>query len=128
VSGQESFKTHEDLAIFKFAFETAMKIFELSKKFPVEERYSLTDQIRRASRSVCANLAEAWRKRRYKAAFIAKLNDCEAEAAETQVWIKFAVKCQYLELEQGRELYATYNQVLSGLVNMINNPNKWIIG
>jgi four helix bundle protein len=105
-----------------------MKIFELSKKFPQEEKYALIDQIRRSSRSVCANLAEAWRKRRYKAAFIAKLNDCEAEAAETQVWIKFAVKCDYLDVLQARELYATYNQVLSGLINMIKNPNKWIIG
>ena len=117
---RETFKTHEDLAIFKLAFDTAMNIFELSKKFPVEERYSLTDQMRRSSRSVCANLSEAWRKRRYKAAFVAKLNDCEAEAAETQVWIKFAVKCRYIEIERGRELYSTYNQVLSGLVNMIN--------
>ena len=80
---RETFKSHNDLDIYKKAFEAAMQIFELSKKFPVEERYSLTDQIRRSSRSVCANLAEAWRKRRYKAAFIAKLNDCESEAAET---------------------------------------------
>ena len=77
---------------------------------------------------MCANLAEAWRKRRYEAAFIAKLSDCEAEAAETQVCLKFAVKCQYLAREQGRELYGIYNQVLSGLVNMINNPNQWVIG
>ncbi|MDF5739234.1 MULTISPECIES: four helix bundle protein [unclassified Nostoc] len=131
---KKRFKSHEDLAIFKLAFDTAMKIFQLSKKFPIEEKYALTDQMRRSSRSVCANLAEAWRKRRYKAAFIAKLNDCvrgacrrQAEAAETQVWIKFAVKCEYLDIEQGRELYGTYNQVLSGLVNMINNPNQWII-
>ena len=132
---KELVKSHEDLAIYQMAFDVAMKIFELSKKFPVEERYSLTDQIRRSSRSVCANLAEAWRKRRYEAAFIAKLNNCVseaapkelAEAAETQVWIKFAVKCQYLELEQGRELYATYNQVLSGLVHLINNSHRWII-
>ena len=68
------FRTHEDLAIYQLAFKTAMQIFEYSKKFPVEERYALTDQIRRSSRSVCANLAEAWRKRRYKAAFIAKLS------------------------------------------------------
>ncbi len=124
---KELVKSHEDLAVYQMAFDVAMKIFELSKKFPVEERYSLTDQIRRSSRSVCANLAEAWRKRRYEAAFIAKLNDCEAEAAETQVWIKFVVKCQYLDLEQGRELYATYNQVLSGLVHLINNSPRWII-
>ncbi len=75
---------HRDLKVYQMAFDAAMKIFEVSKKFPVEERYSLTDQIRRCSRSVCANLAEAWRKRRYVAAFVAKLNDCEAEAAETQ--------------------------------------------
>ncbi|MBD2252577.1 four helix bundle protein [Nostoc parmelioides] len=123
---KEAIKDHKDLGIYKIAFEAAMKIFELSKKFPVEERYSLTDQIRRSSRSVCANLAEAWRKRRYKAAFIAKLNDCEAEAAETQTWIEFAVKCNYMNVEVGREVYANYNQVLSGLVNMINNPSPWL--
>lgn len=124
---RDSIKSHEDLVVYQKAFDVAMSIFELSKTFPVEERYSLTDQIRRSSRSVCANLAEAWRKRRYQAAFIAKLSDCEAEAAETQVWLKFAVKCQYLDLEQGRELYGIYNQVLGGLVNMINNPSRWII-
>lgn len=127
VSGKKYFKTHEDLAIYQLAFDTAMTIFELSKKFPVEEKYSLTDQIRRSSRSVCANLAEAWRKRRYKAAFVAKLSDCEAEAAETQVWLKFAVKCQYLTIEQGRELYSIYNQVLSGLVKMISHPENWLL-
>ncbi|MBJ7901419.1 MAG: four helix bundle protein [Cyanobacteria bacterium RI_101] len=122
-----SLKTHEDLAVYQLAFASAMNIFECSKKFPIEERYSLTDQIRRSSRSVCANFAEAWRKRRYRAAFIAKLSDCEAEAAETQVWLKFAVKCQYLSPEEGRELYQTYNQILSGLVKMIHSPEKWVI-
>ncbi|MDJ0733183.1 MAG: four helix bundle protein [Nostocaceae cyanobacterium] len=117
--------SHEELVIFQLAFDTAMTIFEISKKFPQEEKYALTDQIRRSSRSVCANLAEAWRKRRYKSAFIAKLSDSESEAAETQVWIKFAVKCSYINVEQGRELYKTYNQVLKGLVNMINNPTQW---
>ncbi|MEH1966024.1 four helix bundle protein [Nostoc sp.] len=125
--GKESIKTHEDLEVYQLAFFAAMKIFEISKKFPVEERYSLTDQIRRSSRSVCANLAEAWRKRRYEAAFIAKLSDCEAEPAETQVWLKFAVKCNYLDLEQGRELYGLYNRILGGLVSMINNPSVWVI-
>ena len=80
---REVVKSHTDLRVYQAAFETAMRIFELSKGFPVEERYALTDQIRRSSRSVCANLAEAWRKRRYRAAFVAKLSDCEAEAAET---------------------------------------------
>src|SRR4051812_29161513 len=87
---------HQDLDVYKKAFEAAMQVFELSKKFPKEEVYSLTDQIRRSSRSVCANLAEAWRKRRYEAAFVSKLNDSEAEAAETQTWLEFAVRCEYL--------------------------------
>ena len=109
--GRESIRSHEDLGVYQMTFDAAIEIFQLSKKFPVEERYSLTDRIRRSSRSVCANLAEAWRKRRYEAAFIAKLSDCEAEAAQTQVWIKFAVKCKYLEIEKGRELYSIYNKV-----------------
>ena len=123
--GKQYLRTHEDLAVYQLAFETASQIFEYSKRFPVEEKYSLTDQIRRSSRSVCANFAEAWRKRRYKAAFIAKLSDCEAEAAETQVWIQFAVKCQYLTVEQGREMYEIYNQILGGLVKMITKPTDW---
>ena len=81
-------REHTELEVYKKAFDVAMLIFEMSKKFPKEETYSLTDQIRRSSRSVCANLAEAWRKRRYKAAFIAKLSDAESEAAETQVWLE----------------------------------------
>ena len=124
---RESIKSHKDLQVYQMAFDAAMKIFELSKKFPVEERYSLTDQIRRSSRSVSANLAEAWRKRRYEAAFVAKLNDCEAESAETQTWLEFAVKCNYLDVDSGRELYATYNRVIGGLVSMINNPSVWLI-
>ncbi len=82
---------HEELAVYQIAFETAMTIFEISKSFPTEEKYSLTDQIRRSSRSVCANLAEAWLRRRYQGSFLSKLNDAEAEAAESQVWLKFAV-------------------------------------
>ncbi len=124
---REPIKSHKDLRVYQMAFDAAMNIFEVSKKFPVEERYSLTDQIRRSSRSVCANLAEAWRKRRYETAFVAKLNDCEAESAETQTWIEFAVKCNYLDVETGRELYGTYNQVLGSLVNMMNNPSPWLM-
>lgn len=120
-------KTHEDLEVYQIAFKAAVEIFKLSKMFPSEEKYSLTDQIRRSSRSVCANLAEAWRKRRYKAAFIAKLSDSEAEAAEVQVWLKFAVECGYLEVEPARELYKTYNRIIGSLVNMINNSDKWIL-
>ena len=120
-------KTHEDLNVYQIAFDAAMDIFELSKMFPVEERYALSDQIRRSSRSVCANLAKAWRKRRYKAAFVAKLSDCEAEAAEVQVWLKFAVKCQYLPVDTARDLYKSYNQIIGSLVKMINEPDDWLL-
>jgi four helix bundle protein len=123
----QKIKTHEDLRVYQMAFDAAIKIFELSKKFPIEERYSLTDQIRRSSRSVCANLAEAWRKRRYQAAFIAKLSDSEAEAAEVQVWLKFAVKCGYLDIEQGQQFYAQYNQILASLVTIIKDPKNWLL-
>lgn len=125
--GEGLVKRHQDLAIYKMAFDAAMEIFELSKRFPYEERFSLTDQMRRSSRSVCANMAEAWRKRRYQAAFIAKLSDCEAEAAETQTWIEFAVKCGYMNTETGRKLYGQYNQILSGLVTMSKNASSWLI-
>ncbi|NEQ67224.1 MAG: four helix bundle protein [Symploca sp. SIO2D2] len=124
---KQPIKSHEDLEVYQIAFDAAMEIFEMSKQFPVEERYSLTDQIRRSSRSVCANLAEAWRKRRYEAAFIAKLNDCESEAAETQTWLKFSVKCGYLDVETGREIYSKYNQILGILVTFIKNPSPWLL-
>ena len=120
-------RSYRDLEVYQVAFATAMEIFEVSKRFPVEERYSLTDQIRRSSRSVCANLGEAWRKRRYQAAFVAKISDCQAEATETQIWLEFAVKCQYLDAEAGRNLYRNYDQVLVQLVNMIKNASTWTI-
>jgi four helix bundle protein len=109
------------------AFDGAMSIFEASKRFPREETYSLTDQIRRSSRSVCGNIAEAWRKRRYEAAFVSKLNDAESEAAETQTWIQFAVKCEYWRPEMARELYRTYDRVIGKLVRMIVNPRPWLL-
>ena len=89
--------------------------------------YSLTDQIRRSSRSVCANLAEAWRKRRYQAAFIAKLSDCEAEAAETQVWLEYSVKCEYLVRDKAANIYKAYDEVIATIVGMINHPETWIL-
>ena len=118
---------HQELEVYRMAFEAAMQIFEVSKGFPKEERYSLTDQIRRSSRSVCANLAEAWRKRRYEGAFLAKLSDAEAEAAETQTWLDFAVKCSYLDSNTRAELRQTYNHILGKLVNMIRDPSSWLI-
>jgi four helix bundle protein len=120
-------QSHRDLEVYQLAFEAAMQIFELSKKFPPEEKFSLTDQIRRSSRSACANLAEAWRKRRYEGAFLIKLSDSEAEAAEAQAWLEFAVRCEYLGAEASRELYQTYNHILGKLVNMIHNPSPWLI-
>jgi four helix bundle protein len=107
--------------------DAAMLIFQESKGFPKEETYSLTDQIRRSSRSVCANLAEAWRKRRYKAAFIAKLSDAESEAAETQVWLEFATQCAYLQRDRASDLYQAYDEILRMLVAMINKPQSWVI-
>ncbi len=121
-------KSHLDLDVYKLAFEAAMEIFELTKEFPREERYSLTDQIRRSSRSVCANVAEAWRRRRYRGSFVYRLNDSEAEAAETQTWLEFAVKCEYLDAEVARSIYKTYDHILGKLVLMIRQPEKWVIG
>ncbi|TET38480.1 MAG: four helix bundle protein [Planctomycetota bacterium] len=118
----------KELRVWQAAFELAMEIFEISKKFPPEEKYSLTDQIRRSSRSVAANIAEAWRKRRYKAAFISKLNDSESEAAETETWIEIAVRCKYLDSAIAAELSNKYEHVCSQLVIMINKPEDWIIG
>jgi len=109
------------------AYEAVMQIFEKSRSFPIGERYSLTDQIRSSSRSVCANLAEAWRKRRYEAAFVSKLSDAEAEAAETQVWLEFAVKCGYLLNETGQELLINYDNILGKIVSLINDPLPWLL-
>ena len=120
-------RTHHDLEVYKIAFDVAMRIFEASKSFPKEERYSLTDQVRRSSRSVCANLAEAWRKRRYEASFLIRLSDAEAEAAETQVWLEFAVKCGYLPKGTGEELSSTCDHILGKIVGLINTPQPWLL-
>ena len=124
---QKRVKVHTDLDVYQRAFDAAMRIFELSRAFPKEETYSLTDQIRRSSRSVCSNIAEGWRKRRYEKAFISKLSDAEGEAAETQVWLQFSVKCTYLDTTVGRELYQEYDDMIATLVGMINHPETWII-
>lgn len=120
-------RSHTELDVYKKAFQSAMVVFELSSQFPKHEQYSLTDQMRRASRSVCADLAEAWRKRRYRAAFVAKLCDCEGEAAESQVWLEFAVKCKYLPRDRAVPLYKTYDEILSILVTMIHSPDRWLL-
>lgn len=120
-------RSFKELRVYQAAMEAAMRIFELSKHFPAEERYSLTDQIRRCSRSVCTNLAEAWRKRRYPAHFISKLSDSEGEAEETRVWLEFARRCNYLTEHDAQELDETYDRILGQLVNMITNHEHWII-
>lgn len=126
-SSKKFARSHTDLEVYRIAFETAMTIFEISKTFPTEERYSLTDQIRRSSRAVCANIAEAWRRRRYEKSFVLRLNDAEAEAAETQTWLEFAVKCDYLEREKAQTLYKTYNDIIGKLITMINHANSWTL-
>ncbi|QDU27295.1 hypothetical protein ETAA8_23820 [Anatilimnocola aggregata] len=126
-SPRAKIRNHYDLDVYRQAMDVAMKLFELSQGFPKEERYSLTDQLRRSSRSVCANLAEAWRKRRYEAHFIAKLSDAETEATETQVWIEFAVKCRYLDRDTATSFYQSYDQIISTLVGMIHHSDTWII-
>lgn len=119
--------SHEDLIVYQKAFEAAMKVFWESQVFPKEERYSLTDQVRRSSRSVAANITEAWRKRRYEAAFIAKLSDAETEAAETQTWLRFATECGYLQAEREAELHQSYNEILRLVVAMIQRPDRWLL-
>jgi four helix bundle protein len=119
--------SYKELRVYQAAIDAAMKIFELSKSFPVEERYSLTDQIRRASRSVCSNIGEAWRKRRYRAAFICKLSDSESEAEETRVWLEFSWRCGYISRSEADELDVRYDHILGQLVCMIDRPEQWLI-
>jgi four helix bundle protein len=118
-------KTHYELIVYRMAYTAAMEIFQLSKGFPIGEQFSLTDQIRRASRAVCANTAEGWRRRKYPAAFVAKLSDAETEAAETQTWLDFARYCKYLPVEVHDDLFERYDQIIGKLVNMSLKPQNW---
>jgi len=118
-------RTHRDLEVYQLAFNAAMKIFQISKKFPKEETYSLTDQIRRSSRSVCGNIAEAFRKRRYPRAFVSKISDSEGESAETQVWLDFSINCKYITEEEYDELNETYENIIGKLVTMSLHPENW---
>jgi four helix bundle protein len=118
-------KDYHELQVYQLAFESAMQIFEMTRAFPREETYSLVDQIRRSSRSVCANIAEAWRKRRYPASFVSKLSDADTEAAETLVWLDFALRCKYINPETHLELYSHYNHICAMLTKMMNDPDSW---
>jgi four helix bundle protein len=116
---------YKDLRVYQLAFDAAMRIFDLSKSFPREERYSLTDQIRRSSRSVCANIAEAWRKRRYEAAFVSKLSDSDTEAAETEVHLDFSLHCSYLPAAAHSELKDHYDHICRQLRLMMDDAASW---
>ena len=124
---KELVASYRDLDVYSMAMEGAIRIFELTKNFPAEERFSLVDQIRRSSRSVCANIGEAWRKRRYEAAYVSKLSDSETEAAETQVWAELAFRCGYWSDEIFRGVDEYYDQIMGKLVRMIDNPRPWLI-
>jgi four helix bundle protein len=116
---------HRDLKVYQLAYKLAMEIFRLSRAFPTEERYSLTDQIRRSSRSVAANLAEGFRKRRYPNMLVSKLTDCDGEASETQVWLDFAFDCGYLSQENHDRLTAGYEEVGKMLGSMMADPSRF---
>jgi len=123
----ERYRSHKDLRVFQLSYELAMEIFRISKSFPAVEKFSLTSQIRNSSRSVSANLTEAFRKRRYPKAFISKLSDAETEAAETQTWLEFARDCDYIPTEQCELFCKQYDNVIGMIVNMIHSPEKFVI-
>ena len=118
-------KSHRELIVYQSAFKSSMEIFRSSRSFPKDEVFSLTSQILRSSRSVSANLAEAFRKRRYEKAFIAKLSDSEAEAAETQVWLDYSVECGYLSKDNYVRLFSDYENIIGMVVTMLQHPEKW---
>ena len=105
----------------------AMQIFGMTKTFPAEEKFSLVDQMRRSSRSVCSSIAESWRKRRYPAYFVSKLTDASSEAEETRVWLEFSLRCGYISATTFNELDASYDLIIAQLVKMESEPNKWTI-
>jgi four helix bundle protein len=122
---KKTIRHFRDLEVYQRSFALAVDIFQISKKFPTEERYSLTDQIRRSSRSVCANLAEAWRKRRYVAVFKNKLTDAMQEASETQCWLEICLACDYLDAERFKKMDDEYEEILSMLNSMERNAGKF---
>ena len=120
-------RSFRELKVWQKSMDVAMQVFEMTKRFPAEEKYSLTDQIRRSSRSVPANISEAWRKRRYPAAFVCKLNDSESEAAETQTHLEIALRCQYLSANEAASLDQACEEILAMLTDMASHPEQWTI-
>ena len=118
-------RSFKDLTVYQKAFEQAMRIFEVTKKYPKAEQFSLTDQIRRSSRSVCVNIGESWRKKRYPAHFVSKLTDADAEATETMIWLDFSLACGYIDAQIHKELSSEYEQIGRMLGAMISAPEKF---
>jgi four helix bundle protein len=123
----EFVKDYKDLRVYTNAIDAAMEIFEITKNFPPEERYSMVDQVRRSSRSVCANLAEAWMKRRYKAAFISKLSDAVSEAAETKVWVELAEKSSCMDSTTRELPQRRYAEITGQLIELANQADDWLV-
>jgi four helix bundle protein len=123
----QNIRSYKELRVYQAAIDAAMRIFEITKLFPSEERFSMTDQMRRSSRSVCSNIGEAWRKRRYPAHFASKLSDSEGEAEETRVWLELAFRCGYISKAESDDLDQTYNGIIAQLVRMIEHPEQWAI-
>ena len=123
----QNIRSYRELRVYQMAVDAAMRIFEITKRFPSEERFSMVDQMRRASRSVCSNIGEAWRKRRYPAHFASKLSDSEGEAEETRVWLELAFRCGYISREEMEQLDSTYDGILAQLVHMIDHTEQWTI-
>ena len=120
-------RSYRELRVYQNAFKAAMRIFELTKSFPSDERFSMVDQMRRSSRAVCSNLAEAWQKRRYPAHFVSKITDSEAEADETRVWLEFSLASRYISQQVFDELDLNYDLILGQLVKMQSEPEKWTV-
>ena len=118
-------KKVQELDVYQLAYKSMMEIFHLTKGFPIEERFDLTSQIRRSSRSVVANLLESWRRRRYPKNFVSKLNDSETEADETILWLNVSKDCNYISQDEFDDLNDKYNHILAMLVNMLRNPDRW---
>jgi four helix bundle protein len=123
----QNIRSYKELRVYQAAIDAAMRIFELTKRFPTEERYSMVDQMRRSLRSVCSNIGEAWRKRRYPAHFVSELSDSEGEAEETRVWLELAFRCNYISKTEATELDQTYDAIIAQLVRMIEHPEQWSI-
>ena len=122
---EKEYKGYRDLKVYQMAYQLALDIHEITKKFPKEEKYSLTDQIRRSSRSVAVNLAEAWKKRRYKKMFISKLIDCTGEGGETEVWLEFSKDFNYIDINTYHKLIDQYDEVNKMLYGMIDKADKF---